>query len=42
MARLDTILKPHGGGTGAYDRTDHMSDAFLDSELTQLRGHGGR
>ena len=36
MARLDTILKPHGG-TGAYDRTDHMSDAFLDSELTQLR-----
>ncbi|KGF70482.1 peptide ABC transporter permease [Hoeflea sp. BAL378] len=36
MARLDAILKPHGG-TGAYDRTDHMSDAFLDSELTQLR-----
>ncbi|WP_343217230.1 FtsX-like permease family protein [Hoeflea sp.] len=36
MARLDTILKPHGG-TGAYDRTDHMSDAFLDTELTQLR-----
>ncbi|MEP3438502.1 MAG: FtsX-like permease family protein [Hoeflea sp.] len=36
VARLDTILKPHGG-TGAYERTDHMSDAFLDSELTQLR-----
>ena len=36
MARLDAILRPHGG-TGAYDRTDHMSDAFLDSELTQLR-----
>lgn len=36
IARLDTILKPHGG-TGAYDRKDHMSDAFLDSELTQLR-----
>ena len=36
IARLDAILKPHGG-TGAYDRTDHMSDSFLDSELTQLR-----
>lgn len=36
IARLDTILKPHGGA-GAYDRGDHMSDAFLDSELTQLR-----
>jgi len=36
IAQLDAILKPHGGA-GAYDRTDHMSDAFLDSELTQLR-----
>ena len=36
IAQLDTILKPHGGA-GAYDRTDHMSDAFLDSELIQLR-----
>lgn len=36
IAQLDTMLKPHGGA-GAYDRKDHMSDAFLDSELTQLR-----
>lgn len=35
MARLDTILEPYGG-TGAYDRSDHPSDAFLDAELTQL------
>jgi putative ABC transport system permease protein len=28
--------KPHGG-TGAYDRKDHPSDAFLDSELDQLK-----
>lgn len=36
MARLDTILEPYGG-TGAYDRSDHPSDAFLDAELTQLK-----
>jgi putative ABC transport system permease protein len=36
MARLDAILKPHGG-TGSYDRPDHPSDAFLDAELVQLR-----
>lgn len=36
MARLDAILEPYGG-TGAYDRSDHPSDAFLDAELTQLR-----
>ena len=36
IARLDSILEAHGG-TGAYGRKDHMSDAFLDSELTQLR-----
>jgi hypothetical protein len=30
------ILEPHGG-TGAYDRKDHPSDAFLDSELDQLK-----
>nr|WP_299868328.1 FtsX-like permease family protein [uncultured Hoeflea sp.] len=36
MARLDIILEPYGG-TGAYDRSDHPSDAFLDAELTQLR-----
>lgn len=36
MARLDTILKPYGGA-GAYDRSDHPSDAFLDAELVQLK-----
>lgn len=33
--RLDDILSPYGG-TGAYGRKDQVSDAFLDSELTQL------
>ncbi|WP_420408622.1 ABC transporter permease [Hoeflea sp.] len=36
MDRLDALLESHGG-TGAYDRTDHPSDAFLDAELVQLR-----
>ena len=36
ISQLDTILEPHGG-TGAYGRVDHMSDAFLESELTQLK-----
>jgi putative ABC transport system permease protein len=34
---VDAILKPYGG-TGAHDRADQMSHAFLDNELTQLRG----
>ncbi|MDF1774506.1 MAG: ABC transporter permease [Rhizobiaceae bacterium] len=33
---LDDILKPYGG-SGAYDRKDQVSHAFLDSELDQLR-----
>ncbi len=33
---LDTIVKPFGG-TGAYDRTDQLSHAFLDHELIQLQ-----
>jgi putative ABC transport system permease protein len=33
---LDALLKPFGG-TGAYDRSDQFSHAFLDHELTQLR-----
>lgn len=33
---LDALLKPFGG-TGAYDRSDQFSHAFLDQELTQLR-----
>lgn len=32
---VDRILAPYGG-TGAYARRDQLSDAFLDSELTQL------
>jgi putative ABC transport system permease protein len=35
IRRIDGILEPYGG-TGAYGREDHMSHAFLDSELTQL------
>lgn len=37
IARLDQLLAPYGG-TGAYDRDDQVSHAFLDTELTQLRG----
>lgn len=33
---LDALLKPFGG-TGAYDRNDQFSHAFLDHELTQLK-----
>lgn len=33
---LDRILKPYGG-SGAHDRTDQTSHAFLDNELIQLR-----
>ena len=35
IERLDDILKPYGG-TGAHERKDQISHAFLDSELTQL------
>lgn len=34
---LDTILEPFGG-LSAYDRTMQQSDAFLDAEISQLRG----
>jgi len=34
---LDDILKPFGG-SGAYDRSDQISHAFLDAELKQLKG----
>jgi len=34
---LDDILEPYGG-SGAYDRSDQISNAFLDAELKQLRG----
>ncbi|MCW1383899.1 ABC transporter permease [Novosphingobium sp. KCTC 2891] len=32
---VDTVLAPYGG-TGAYGRKDHLSNAFLDNELMQL------
>jgi putative ABC transport system permease protein len=35
IERLDGLLAPYGG-TGAYARKDQQSNAFLDSELTQL------
>lgn len=36
MDRIDAILAPYGG-TGAHDREDQTSHAFLDNELNQLR-----
>ncbi len=33
--RLDEILAPYGG-TGAYDRSDQLSHAYIDSELVGL------
>lgn len=35
IRRVDAVLAPFGG-TGAYGRKDHLSNAFLDNELTQL------
>lgn len=35
IRKVDTILAPYGG-SGAYGREDHLSHAFLDSELKQL------
>jgi putative ABC transport system permease protein len=34
---VDTLLELYGG-TGAFGRKDQISDAFLDSELSQLQG----
>jgi putative ABC transport system permease protein len=36
IRRVDAVLAPFGG-TGAYGRKDHLSHAFLDNELTQLK-----
>jgi len=33
---VDDVLAPYGG-TGAYDRTDQPSNAFVDSEMNQLK-----
>jgi putative ABC transport system permease protein len=35
IRRIDRLLAPFGG-TGAYGRADHLSNAFLDNELMQL------
>ncbi len=35
IRKLDALLAPYGG-TGAYGREDHLSNAFLDNELMQL------
>ena len=37
---LDNLLEPYGG-TRAYSRKDQLSNAFLDGELTQLKGMAG-
>ncbi len=37
IEKVDEALRPYGG-TGAYDRSDHISHAFLDAELKQLQG----
>ncbi len=35
IEQLDALLKPYGG-TGAHDRSEQISHAFLDAELDQL------
>ena len=35
--RLDDLLEPFGG-LGAFDRTTHQSNAFLDAEINQMKG----
>ena len=39
IAALDTLLEPYGA-PGAYGRDEHISDAFVSSELDQLRTMG--
>lgn len=34
---LDALLEPFGS-LGAYDRTTHISDSFLDAEINQMQG----
>ena len=34
---LDDFLEPYGS-LGAYDRTTHISDSFLDAEIAQMQG----
>lgn len=36
IAQVDALLDPYGG-LGAYDRSLHLSDSFIDAEITQLR-----
>ena len=35
IRKVDTLIEPYGG-TGAFGRKDHLSHAFLDSDLMQL------
>ncbi len=37
--RVDILIEPFGG-TGAFGREDHMSDAFVRGEMDQLRAMG--
>jgi putative ABC transport system permease protein len=37
---VDRLLEPYGGA-GAYGRTDHISHAFLQNELNQLKALTG-
>ncbi len=37
IEELDDLLEPFGG-LGAFDREIHLSNAFLDAELSQLKG----
>ncbi|HSD68365.1 MAG TPA: ABC transporter permease [Woeseiaceae bacterium] len=39
IARLDSLLAPYGA-PGAYGREQHISDAFVSSEIEQLRTMG--
>ena len=36
IEKLDILLKPYGG-TGAYDRSEQSSNAYIDTELTGLK-----
>lgn len=36
IRQLDALVAPYGG-TGAYGREDHLSHAFIDNELMQLK-----
>ncbi len=37
IARIDDVLEPYGG-LGAYDRSDQVSNQFVENEIRELRG----